>query len=124
MANPRQKLGQSGESLALQYLQKRGYKLLEKNYRNRIGEIDIIARDGDTLVFVEVKARRSERYGSPRLAITPHKQRKISQTALAYLKYTRQMDCRARFDVVFVKSGGVRPEIELIQNAFPLCYDG
>ncbi|MFO7839971.1 MAG: YraN family protein [Desulfosalsimonadaceae bacterium] len=124
MPDPRQRLGQTGESLALKYLLKRGYKLLESNYRNRIGEIDIIARDGDTLVFVEVKTRRSERYGSPRLAVTPHKQKKISRTALAYLKYTGQMDCKARFDVVFVKTGGTRPEIELIQNAFPLCYDG
>jgi len=115
-------LGQSGEALARRHLIKKGYQILERNYRNRLGEIDIIARENETLVFVEVKTRRSDRYGSPRLAITAHKQKKLSITALAYLKQTRQIDCKARFDVVLINAASRTPEIETIHNAFPLCY--
>lgn len=122
MLNRRQKLGQTGEALAERHIKKLGYQILERNYRNRLGEIDLIARDNDTLVFVEVKTRRSDRYGSPRLAITPHKQKKLSITALSYLKQTRQINCKARFDVVLINTAGDTPEIETIQNAFGLCY--
>ncbi|MBS3757529.1 MAG: YraN family protein [Desulfobacterales bacterium] len=122
MLNRRQKLGQRGEALAERHLKSLGYQILERNYRNRLGEIDLIARDNGALVFVEVKTRRSNRYGSPRLAITPHKQKKLSITALAYLKQTRQMNCKARFDVVLIDTAGNTPEIETIQNAFGLCY--
>ena len=123
MLNRSQKLGQRGEALAERHLKKLGYQIVERNYRTPLGEIDLIARDNGTLVFVEVKTRRSDRYGSPRLAITPHKQKKLSVSALAYLKHTRQNDCKARFDVVLINTAGDTPEIETIQNAFGLCYD-
>jgi len=123
MLNRRQKLGQTGEAMAERHLKKRGYQILERNYRNRLGEIDLIARDNGTLVFVEVKTRRSDRYGGPRFAITPQKQKKLSITALAYLKQTQQINCKARFDVVLINTAGDSPEIETIQNAFWLSYD-
>jgi len=123
MLNRRQKLGQKGEALAERHLKKLGYQIIERNYRNKLGEIDLIARENGALVFVEVKTRRSDRYGSPRLAITPQKQRKLSMTALTYLKQTRQINCKARFDVVLINAAGATPEIETIQNAFGLCYD-
>ncbi len=122
MLNQRQKLGKKGEELAGTYLEKMGYQVLEQNYRTRLGEIDLIAKHGESIVFVEVKTRRSDSYGSPRLAITPQKQKKLSVAALAYLKSRQKMEAKARFDVVVVKTAGGRPEIEVIQNAFPLCY--
>ncbi|MCF8051826.1 MAG: YraN family protein [Desulfobacterales bacterium] len=122
MNDQRQLLGQKGERLAAWYLKLCGYRVLEQNYRNRIGEIDIIAREGATLVFVEVKARKDDRFGPPKAAVTLKKQQKISQTALAYLKETRQMDRRARFDVVSIQMAQVPPRIELIRNAFELAY--
>jgi putative endonuclease len=120
--NQRQAFGKAGEELAVRYLKKKGYKVLERNYTCSVGEIDIIAKDKKTIVFVEVKTRRSMSYGSARLAITPRKQRKISMTALCYLKSNRQMDQNARFDVVTVQSTGGTQEIDLIQNAFDLAY--
>jgi putative endonuclease len=120
--NQRQTFGKAGEDLVVRYLKKKGYKVLERNYTCPMGEIDIIARDKKTIVFVEVKTRRSLSYGSARLAITPHKQRKISMTALYYLKCNCQMDQDARFDVVTVQSARGKQEIDLIQNAFDLAY--
>ncbi len=120
--NQRQAFGKAGEELAVRYLKKKGYKVLEQNYTCPVGEIDIIAKDKKTIVFVEVKTRRSMSYGSARLAITPRKQRKISMTALYYLKSNHQMDQHARFDVVTVQSTGGTQEIDLIQNAFDLAY--
>ena len=101
-----------------------GYKILETNYRNRLGEIDIIAKDRDTIAFVEVKARKSKTYGHPKWAITSKKQRKISMVALSYLKSTRQIDTRARFDVVTVtlNSEDTTSTIDVIKNAFELAY--
>ena len=87
-----------------------------------MGEIDIIAKDGKTIVFVEVKSRRSIRYGSPKWAITPKKQRKISMVALYYLKTTQQTDTKARFDVVAITSNQDEPQIEIVENAFELAY--
>ena len=123
MLNRRQKLGQAGEALAERHLKKMGYRIIARNYRNQLGEIDLIARDNGTLVFVEVKTRRSDKYGGPRFAITHQKQKKLSITALSYLKQTRQIDCKARFDVVLINTAGDSPQIETIQNAFGLCYD-
>ena len=120
--NQRQAFGKAGEDLAVRYLKKKGFKVLERNYTCPVGEIDIVARDGKTIVFVEVKTRRSLSYGSARLAITPHKQRKISMTALYYLKFNHQMRQDARFDVVTVFSTRDNIEIDLIRNAFDLAY--
>ena len=123
MRNARQKFGEKGESLAVRYLKKNGYKILEQNYRTKLGEIDIIAREKKTLVFVEVKSRRSIRFGSPKWAVTPKKQRTISMVALTYLKATQQTDARARFDVVAIISNQDEPRIEIIKNAFELAYE-
>ena len=123
MQNKHQKFGEKSENLAVWYLKKNGYKILEQNYRNRMGEIDIIAKEKKTLVFVEVKSRRSIRYGSPKWAVTPKKQRKISMVALYYLKTTKQSDAKARFDVVAITSNRDEPRIEIVKNAFELAYD-
>jgi putative endonuclease len=122
MLNRRQQFGEAGEALAARLLRKKGYKIVATNYRTQLGEIDIIARDGDTLVFIEVKARHSGRFGSPKWALTPRKQRKISMVALYYLKTTGQSDAKARFDVVSIRSDAVCPEVEIIRNAFDLLY--
>jgi len=103
-------------------LKKNGYKIIEQNYRTPLGEIDIIAREKKIIVFVEVKSRRSVRFGNPKWAVTPQKQRKISRVALQYLKSTRQMNKSARFDVVAVCSNRDEPQIEIVKNAFELAY--
>jgi len=123
MRDRQQQFGKKGESLAARHLKKNGYKILEQNYCNRLGEIDIIALEDKTLVFVEVKSRKSTRYGSPKWAVTPRKQHKISMVALAYLKSTGQTGARARFDVVTVTANRGVPRIEIIKNAFELAYE-
>jgi putative endonuclease len=122
MLNKKQKLGEQGEAIAVGQLKKAGYKIIETNYRTKLGEIDIIAKDKDTIVFVEVKARRSVHFGSPKWAVTPKKQKKISIVALAYLKSTHQGTAKARFDVVTVLLNRDKPRIEIIKNAFELAY--
>jgi putative endonuclease len=123
MPNRRQQFGEAGEALAARLLRQRGYKIIETNHRNPLGEIDLIARDGGSLVFVEVKTRQNLHFGNPKWAVTLRKQRKLSMVALYYLKITGQSQSKARFDVVAIHSAGLRPEIEIIQNAFELCYD-
>ncbi len=122
MPNKRQQYGKESESVAVRYLKKNGYKILEQNYRNKLGEIDIIAKDKKTLVFVEVKAARTDSFGNPKWSVTPKKQRKISMVALYYLKATKQNKVKARFDVVAISSSQDNPRIELIKNAFELAY--
>ena len=122
MQNKQQKFGSRSENLAVWYLKQNGYKIIEQNYRNQLGEIDIIAREKNTIAFVEVKSRRSIRYGSPKWAVTPKKQRKISMVALSYLKATKQTDVKARFDVVAITSNLDEPRIEIVKNAFDLAY--
>ena len=118
----RRHTGESGEALAVRFLKKDGYKIIEQNYRCKLGEIDIIARDGRVLAFIEVKARRTGEFGGPKWAVTPKKQRKISMVALEYLKKTKQMEERARFDVVAIRLLPDRPDVEIIKNAFDLAY--
>jgi putative endonuclease len=120
MVNSFQIFGKNSESLAVVYLKRQGYRILEQNYRTRIGEIDIIARDNETIAFVEVKSRSSAAFGNPKYAVTFQKQRKISKVALQYLKSTRQSHVRARFDVVSIFSNSGQDSIELIKNAFEL----
>ena len=86
-----------------------------------MGEIDIIAKHEGVLVFIEVKARRTERFGDPKWAVTPDKQRRISMVALAYLKKHHSVDTRSRFDVVTVRHTRRAPVIEVITNAFETC---
>jgi len=122
MADPRQEYGHSSEALAARHLKRLGYRILEQNYRTQAGEIDIIAQDRDTLVFVEVKARRSRHFGSPKWAVNFRKQQKISMAALYYLKTTHQTHTRARFDVVSITASAGLPSIEVVKNAFELAY--
>lgn len=122
MVTRRQEFGHKAEAIAIRKLKKTGYKIITQNFRTRIGEIDIIARDGNTIVFVEVKARKTTRYGNPKHAVTHAKQRKISMVALEYLKSTGQNTAKARFDVVAVTALSYDPQIEIIKNAFELAY--
>lgn len=122
MVNRHIQFGQEGESIAAKQLKKCGYKILEQNYRNKIGEIDIIARDGETIAFVEVKTRRNDHFGGPKWAVTYQKQRKISMVALSYLKEFQLSGHKARFDVVAVVENGKKPVVEIIKNAFELAY--
>ena len=114
--------GNMGEALAIRALKRHGYTIVKKNHRSRLGEIDIIAEQDNVLVFIEVKARKSSRFGMPKFAVTIKKQRKMAQVALEYLKQTNQMDRQARFDVVTVKLWPEGPRIEIIKNAFDLAY--
>ena len=113
------KRGQVGEEAAVAFLKRNGYAILELNYRNQLGEIDIIARDGDTICFVEVKARRSVTFGSPFESVTLSKQRKLALVAISYLKAKRNVEVKARFDViaVFLERERCR-QVEIIKNAF------
>lgn len=122
MLNRQQHFGQRSERLAAEYLKRRGYRILETNYRTTLGEVDIIASDQGTIVFVEVKARSSRRFGSPKEAVTLAKQRKISMAALDYLKRSGQPGARARFDVVAIDTVSGQPDIEIVKNAFALAY--
>ena len=122
MTAGRQRLGRSGEALAAAHLEAQGYRILVRNYRTRLGEVDIIAQDRDTLVFVEVKVRRSPRFGTAKAAVTAAKRRKLSMVALQYLKSVSQSSARARFDVVAVDQSGENSRLELVQNAFDIAY--
>lgn len=113
-------LGKAAEDDAEKFLCERGYQILERNYRSRFGEIDIIARDCDVTVFVEVKARRNDNKGTSSSAVTPNKQKKIGLTALCYLKEKNIYDQKARFDVVAVDGSGQNLRFRLIQNAFEI----
>ena len=115
--------GASGEKLACRFLRREGYKILYRNFRGRTGgEIDIVCRDGDTLVFVEVKTRTREDFGRPFEAIHADQQRRIFRGALAWLRMLDNPDIFFRFDVVEVVMGeGAAPRLELIRNAFGLA---
>ena len=112
--------GKSGEDLASKALEENGYKIIRRNYRVRLAEIDIIARDKDTYCFVEVKSRLSDRFGLPAEAVSVPKQNKISMAAVTFLKQNNLLDKKARFDVVTVTFDKDNPRVELIKNAFEL----
>jgi putative endonuclease len=114
--------GATGEKLACRYLRRQGFKVLYRNFRGRSGgEIDIVCRDGDTLVFVEVKTRSREDFGRPVEAVGLEQQKRISRGALAWLRMLDDPDILFRFDVVEVMmTEHAEPRIELIRNAFPL----
>lgn len=114
--------GKRGEDMAVIYLKDTGYRIIERNYKCLFGEIDIIAKDGDTVVFVEVKSRKSEDFGDPQTAVGREKKRKISLTSLKYLEEKHLYPCDARFDVVAIKILPAGNTIELIQNAFELAF--
>ena len=114
----RQALGILGETLACDELRRRGYEILARRYRTRLGEIDIIARDGPTLVFVEVKARSGREFGGAAAAVTGWKQRQVVQMATDYLVRRRVVDCPCRFDVVAIDFQDGKNRIEVYPNAF------
>jgi putative endonuclease len=109
--------GREGELLAAKHLIRKGYQILERNFRTRMGEIDIIARNNGYLVFVEVKARQSSDFGGPVSAMTLSKQRKLIQMAKVYMALNNT-ESNARFDVVLIHGSVDSAKIELIQNAF------
>ncbi len=115
----RKLLGKAGEDRAAQFLSRRGYRILERNYRTRNGEIDLIALHEGTVVFVEVKTRTSDAYGAPELAVTPRKQQRMIKAALGYIKYQKLHQVPCRFDVVAI-SDGTEKGIGVIQNAFEM----
>ena len=92
--------GKMGEGISVEYLKRLKYKILDTNYRCKIGEIDIVAKDRSTIVFVEVKTRQNNEYGHPSESVTYHKQKKISKVALYYLQSHKLFDYNVRFDVV------------------------
>lgn len=106
--------GRKHEIIAQNFLKKKGYKIIECNYSNEIGEIDIIAKQQDILVFVEVKFRSTSAFGLPREAVGNYKQNKIRKTALLYLQINDLFDCNIRFDVIDI----LGEEITHIENAF------
>lgn len=122
MTRERLDLGNLGERMALKKIKDLGYKCIEKNYRCSLGEIDLIARDRDCLVFIEIKTRKGRSIGYAKEAVTPKKIRQISKVALAYMKANDCCDTKARFDVVAVNIKGGREEIEVVKDAFELAY--
>ena len=115
-------LGRSGERIAVDFLKINGYDIISTNFRNKIGQIDVIAKDNETICFVEVKTRRNQRFGQPTEAIELSKQRKISQVALMYLKENKLLNSPARFDVISIFHPDIQPDVKLIKNAFELDY--
>jgi len=115
-------LGRFGEDLARKRLKDCGYRILTTNYRCPLGEIDVIAREGDVLVFVEIKTRKNKSLGRVKEAVNIRKQRQISKVALAYMKSHNLWGRKARFDVVAVGLLDGKKEIEIIKNAFELAY--
>ncbi|MCP4665698.1 MAG: YraN family protein [Deltaproteobacteria bacterium] len=122
MTTERLELGRFGEELAFKKIKKLGYKKIIRNYRCPLGEVDLIAMDGDTLVFVEIKTRRGKSVYYAKEAVNAKKKRQLSKVALAYMKSHNCCDAKARFDVVAVNVYGGRTRVEVIQNAFELAY--
>lgn len=122
MTKERLKLGREGEDLALRKVESLGYKCIARNYRCSLGELDLVARDGDSLVFIEIKTRRGKSLDYAKEAVHERKQRQMSKVALAYMKKHGCEDARARFDVVVIHQKGPDKEIEVIRNAFDLAY--
>ena len=112
-------VGQTGEKAAVKFLRKRGYRIIETNFRTIFGELDAIARHGDAIVFVEIKTRTTDSLGPPYLSVTGLKQRHIIKNALFYMKMRRKLDSNWRIDIVSVKLDlNLKVEnIELIENA-------
>jgi putative endonuclease len=110
--------GAWGEEFALRYLRRLGYTLVERNYRTRYGELDLIVRKSTTLVFVEVKLRRGTAFGDPVEAVTPHKQAKIRSLAELYLLDRKPAFDTVRFDVVGILLGKGPPRVRHIEDAF------
>jgi len=111
-------LGRRGERAAEKHLRRNGYRIVARNFRAAGAEIDLVAMDGDTLVFVEVKTRRSRTAGAPEEAVDERKQKRMRRAAEAFAKRYRADETEMRFDIVAVDASGKRLEIELLRNAF------
>jgi putative endonuclease len=111
-------LGVKGEDLAVKFLKKKGYRILSRNFKTPLGEIDIIAEDRDTLVFVEVKTRTDNSFSFPYEAVNRRKREKLRKVALFYLKNCVKGDAPSRFDVLSIQAGEDKTEIEHIRDAF------
>ena len=120
MSKARISLGKQGEDIAALFLKDKGFEIISRNYRQKSGEIDIICFDRDTVVFVEVKTRKTTQYGDPLEAVNRRKQHQISITALDYLSRHNLLDKPARFDVVGVLISTGAPQITHIRDAFEL----
>lgn len=110
--------GRRGEELAAAFLRHQGYIILVRNYRAARGEIDIVAREDNTLVFVEVKTCRSSSFGEPETWVTERKQKQIGKVAMGYLQEHDLHDVDCRFDVVAVTLSGAKANVKLIKDAF------
>jgi putative endonuclease len=110
-------LGKEGEELALRFFQKRGYRIIRRNYRTPFGEIDLIAKDGDVVVFIEVKTRTDKTFGRPFEAVDRRKREKMRKVSLCFLKKLRK-EVPARFDVLSIDREDGRQRIEHIRDAF------
>lgn len=115
----KQKQGFAAEDLAYRYLSQQGLRLIERNFRCRVGELDIIMKDGANVVFVEVRSRRNNRYGTPAETITLAKQRRLIRAALYFLQQ-RRLDAPCRFDIIAVSQESPKPALEWIKDAFQL----
>ncbi len=112
-------IGSEGERAAAAFLETRGYRILDRNYRTRLGEIDLVAEEGRTLVFVEVKVRLNDRFGGPAAAITSAKQARIARLAQQYVVSRRLGERSCRFDVVLIWGADPKTRrIELLPGAF------
>lgn len=112
--------GKAGEVRAADFLKKQGYKILARNYKTRLGEIDIIAQDKDALCFIEVKTRSSDKFGLPQEAVAWRKQGQMAKAALIFLKEKNLLNKKARFDIVALLNGDNSGEFNLIKDAFEL----
>jgi len=113
-------LGVQGEKLAQKEVKSIGYKCIEQNYRCKIGEIDLIARDGDCLVFIEIKTRKGSSIGYAKEAVNFKKRHQISRVAQYYMKDKDCCEAKARFDVIAININNGKKEVEIIKNAFEL----
>lgn len=118
IGDPRRRVGQRGERRAERFLRSLGYAIVERNYRTSRGEIDLVAKDKDTLVFVEVRTRRRDGFGGPLASVGRQKQRQISNTALHYLTHSGLRDRAARFDVIGIVGEGKRADLTHVKAAF------
>ncbi|HEY8570081.1 YraN family protein [Microbulbifer sp.] len=112
-------IGSQMEALAERHLTGSGLRIVERNFRGRFGEIDLIARDGATLVFIEVRFRRNRSFGGAGVSVDHRKQKKLLATANGYLQY-RRLDCPCRFDVICIEQDKIAGSLEIdwIKNAF------
>ena len=117
MSEPTKAIGRKGEDLAADLCREKKYRIIETNYRTPFGEIDIIAKDGDVIVFIEVKTRSGDGFGAPFEAVTYRKRQKIKKVAMGYLKRFRE-EVPCRFDVISISGKNGRNSVEHIRDAF------